>query len=138
MLLEVIEGAISILIFQALLMTLVVVYVSIPVAAVVFLGYQQIRKRKIGLPHHFQLFLFVALLFPMGEALIGSAAFDTQSVLATNASQIILGLSFLFTVAATVRAKGRRMFVFGVGFAFTVWTFWAMFVAGMSIANSWL
>jgi len=138
MLLEVIEGAISILIFQALLMTLVVVYVSIPVAVIIFLGYRQIRKRKIGLPHHFLLFLCAALVFPVGEALIGSAAFDTQSDLATNASQVILGMSFLFTVAATLRAKSRRLFVFGVGCAFTVWTFWAMFVAGMSIANSWL
>jgi hypothetical protein len=130
MLSEVIENAIWILIPQALLMTLVVVYVSIPVAAIVFLGYRQIRKEKMGLPHHFLLFLCAALVFPVGEALIGSAAFDTQSDLATNASQVILALSFLFTVAATLRAKGRRLFVFGGGCAFTVWTFWAMFVAG--------
>jgi uncharacterized membrane protein YhiD involved in acid resistance len=138
MILEVIEGAISILIFQALLMTLVVVYDSIPVAGLIVLGYLQIRKRKVGLPNHFLVFLFAALLFPVGEALIGSAAFDTQSDLATNASQVILGLSFLFTVATTIRAKGRRLFVFGVGCAFTIWTFWAMFVTQMSIANSWL
>ena len=135
MLLEVIERAYWILISQALLAALIIVPVSI---AIIFLGYAEIRKRKIGLPHHFLVFLFAAFLFPVAEALVGSAAFDTQSDLATNASQVILGLSFLFTVAATLRAKGRRLFVFGVGCTFTVWTFWAMFVTQMSIANSWL
>ena len=138
MLLEVIERAYWILISQALLATLVVVFVSIPVAVLILLGYLHIRKRKVGLPSHFLVFLFAALLFPVGEALIGSAAYDTQSDFASYASFSFFVLSVLFTVVATAKEKGRRLFVFGVGCAFTVWTFWAMFVAGMSIANSWL
>ena len=138
MLLEVIERAYWILIPQALLATLIIVPVSVSIAVIIFLGYAEIRKRKIGLPRYFLVFLFAALLFPVGEALIGAAAYDTQSVVASYASLAFLGLSFLFTVATTIRAKGRRLFVFGVGCAFTIWTFRAWFVTQMSIANSWL
>ena len=138
MLLDVIERAVWILISRALLATLIIVPVSISIAVMIFLGYAEIRKRKIGLPHHFLVFLFAALLFPVVVALIGAAAYDTHSVVASYASLAFLGLSFLFTVVATVKEKGRRLFVFGVGCAFTVWTFWAWFVAGMAIANSWL
>jgi len=138
MLLDVIARAYWILISQALLATLVVLFVSIPLAVLIFLGYAQIRKRKIGLPHYFLAFLFAALLFPVVEALIGAAAYDTQSVVADYASLAFLGLFVLFTSVATVKEKGRRLFVFGVGSAFTVWAFWAMFVTQMSIANSWL
>jgi hypothetical protein len=138
MLLEVIERALGYLIAQALLMTFGVVLISFPALVLILLGYVQIRSRKIGLPHHFLVFLLAAFLFPVGEALIGSAAYDTQSEVATNVSLLLLGLSFLFTVATTVTAKGRRLFVFGIGCAFTIWTFWARFVAQMSIANSWL
>ena len=138
MLLEVIERAYWILISQALLATLVVVFVSLPVAVLILFGYVQIRRRRIGLPHHFLVFLFAALLFPVAEALIGAAGFDTQSAVASYASLVFFVLSFLFTVVATVKGKSRRLFVFGVGYAFTVWTFWAMCVAQMSIYNSWL
>jgi hypothetical protein len=138
MLLEVIERAYWILISQALLATLVVVFISLPVAVLILSGYVQIRRRRIGLPRHFLVFLFAALLFPVGEALIGAAAYDTQSDLAGYASLSFFVLSFLFTVVATVKEKGRRLFVFGVACTFTVWAFWAMCVAQMSIANSWL
>ena len=138
MLLEVIERAYWILISQALLATLIIVPVSVSIAVIIFLGYAEIRKRKIGLPRYFLVFLFAALLFPVGEALIGAAAYDTQSVVATNVGLVLLGLSILFTVVATVREKGRRLFVFGTGCVFIHWTFWAWFVAGMAIANSWL
>jgi len=138
MLLEVIERAYWILISQALLATLIIVPVSISIAVIIFLGYAEIRKRKIGLPHHFLVFLFAALLFPLGEALIGSAAYDTHSVLANYASLLFFVLSIILTVVATVKEKGRRSFVFGVSCAFAVWTFWAMLVAQMAIANSWL
>jgi hypothetical protein len=138
MLLEVIEGAYWILISQALLATLVIVQVSIPIAVMTFLGYAEIRKRKTGLPDHFLLFLFAALLFPVGEALIGSAAYDTQSVVAGYASLLFFVLSILLTIVATVREKDRRLFVCGICCAFILWTFWAMIVAQMSIANSWL
>ena len=138
MLLEVIERAYWILISQALLATLVVVFVSLPVAVLILSGYVQIRRRRIGLPHHFLVFLFAALLFPVGEALIGAAAYDTQSDLASYASFSFFVLSSLFTVVATFKEKGRRLFVFGVACTFTVWAFWAMCVAQMSIANSWL
>jgi hypothetical protein len=70
--------------------------------------------------------------------LIGSAAYDTQSILAGDASLVFFGLSLLLTVVATVKEKGRRSFVFGVSCAFAVWTFWAMLVAQMAISNSWL
>jgi len=127
-----------ILISQALLATLVVVFVSLPVAVLILFGYVQIRKRQIGLPHHFLVFLSAALLFPVAEALIGAAAFDTQSAVASYASLVFLVLSFFFTVVATIKEKGRRLFVFGVACMFTVWTFWAWFTTQMSIANSWL
>jgi len=138
MLLEVIERAYWILISQALLATLIMVPVSTSIAVIIFLGYAEIRKRKIGLSYHFLVFLFAAFLFPVAEALIGAAAYDTQSDLASYASFSFFVLSFLFTAVATVKEKGRRLFVFGVGSAFTIWTFWAWFVAQMSIANSWL
>ncbi len=138
MLLEVIERAYSILIPQALLATLVIVQVSIPIAVLIPLGHAQIRKRKIGLPRHSLVFLFAALLFPVGEALIGSAGYNTESIVANYASLLFFVLSILLTVVATVKEKGRRLFVFGVNSAFTVWTFWAMLVAEMAIANSWL
>jgi hypothetical protein len=138
MLLSLVAIAYWILILVALPASVGTIFISIPIAVIIFLGYRQIRKRKIGLPNRFLGFLFAALLFPVGVALIGSAAYDTHSEVATNASLLLLGLSFLFTVAATVRAKGRRLFVFGVGCAFTLWTFWAWFMAGMAIANSWL
>ena len=138
MLLEVIERAYWILIPQALLATLIIVPVSISIVVMIFLGYAEICKRKIGLPHHFLVFLFAALLFPVGVALIGAAAYDTQSIVASNASNALLGLSFLFTIFATFTEKGRRLFVFGIGCAFTLWTFWATFFAGMAIDNSWL
>ncbi len=114
------------------------VFVSLPVAVLILFGYVQIRRRRIGLPHHFLVFLFAALLFPVAEALIGAAGFDTQSAVASYASLVFLVLSFFFTVVATVKEKERRLFVFGVAFTFTVWAFWAMCVAQMSIANSWL
>jgi hypothetical protein len=60
------------------------------------------------LPHHFLVFLFAALLFPVAEALIGAAAYDTQSAVASYASLVFLLLSFLFTVVATIKEKGRR------------------------------
>ncbi len=138
MLLEVIERAYWILISQALLATLIIVPVSVSIAVIIFLGYAEIRKRKIGLPRYFLVFLFAALLFPVGEALIGAAAYDTQSDLASYASFSFFVLSSLFTVVATFKEKGRRLFVFGVACTFTVWAFWAMCVAQMSIANSWL
>ena len=138
MLLEVIERAYWILIPQALLATLVVVFVSLPVAVLILFGYVQIRRRRIGLPHHFLAFLFAALLFPVVESLIGAAAYDTQSDLASYASLSFFVLSFLFTVVATIKEKGRRLFVFGVACTFTVWAFWAMCVTQMSITNSWL
>lgn len=102
MLLEVIERAYWILISQALLATLVVVFISLPVAVLILSGYVQIRRRKIGLPHHFLVFLFAALLFPVGEALIGAAAYDTQSDLADYASLSFFVLSFLFRTCATI------------------------------------
>jgi len=58
-----------------------------------------------------------------------AAAYDTHSVVANYASLVFFVLSILLTVVATVREKGRRLFVFGVGCAFTVWTFWTMLVA---------
>ena len=96
------------------------------------------HKRKIGLPKRFLSFLLAALSFPVGVALIGAAAYATQSIVASNASNALLGLSFLFTIFATFTEKGRRLFVFGIGCAFTLWTFWATFFAGMAIDNSWL
>jgi len=138
MLLEVIERAYWILISQALLATLIIVPVSISIAVIIFLGYAEIRKRKIGLPRYFLVFLFTALLFPVGEALIGAAAYDTHSVVANYASLLFFVLSIILTVVATVKEKGRRSFVFGVSCTFAVWTFWAMCVAQMAIANTWL
>ena len=107
MLLEVIERAYWILISQALLATLIIVQVSIPIAVIIFLGYAEIRKRKIGLPRYFLVFLFTALLFPVEEALIGAAAYDTHSAVANYASLLFFVLSIILTVVATVKEKGR-------------------------------
>ena len=122
MLLEVIARATWILISQALLVILNVALISFPAPVLILLGYVQIRRRKIGLPKRFLSFLFVALLFPVAEALIGAAAYDTQSVVASDVSLVFLGLSFLFTIFATVTEKGRRLFVFGVACMFTIWS----------------
>jgi hypothetical protein len=138
MLLSLVAIAYWILILVALPASVGTIFISIPIAVIIFLGYRQIRKRKIGLPNRILGFMFAALLFPVGVALIGSAAYDTQSVVASDVSLAFLGLSFVFTIFAAITEKGRRLFVFGVGCAFMLWTFWAWFMAGMAIANSWL
>ena len=138
MLLNFIGLAYWILILVALPMSVGTIFISVPIAALIFFGYAQIRKRKVGLPKGFLSFLLAASLFPVAEALIGAAAYDTQSVVASNVGLVLFGLSILFTVVATAREKGRRLFVFGTGCVFIHWTFWTWFLAQMPIANSWI
>jgi hypothetical protein len=123
---------------ETLLLSLATVFISVPLAVIILLGYLRMYKRKIELPKRFLSFLFAALLFPVGEALIGSAAYDTQSAIARNTSLLLFGLSIVFALVATVTKKGRRLFIFGISCAFVLWTFWATFFAGMAIDNSWL
>ena len=137
MLLDVIARAYWILL-QAFLTSLVTIFISVPIAVLIVLGYAQMRKRKIGLPRGFLSFLFATLLFPMSEALIGAACYDTQDVVASNVSILLFGLSILFTVAATFTEKGRRLFVFGIGCSAILWTLWAILPVQMMIYNSWL
>ena len=134
---DVIAGAIGYFL-QTLLLSLVTIFISIPLALIILVGYLQMRKRKIRFSKQFLIFLCAALIFPTGEALLGAACYDTHSEVATNASSLLFGLSFLLTVAATVKESGRRLLVFGIGCAFVHWTFWAWLMTQMSIANSWL
>ena len=89
-------------------------------------------------PRRFYLYLFLGILFPFTQALIGALFYDTNSVTAGKIAMTIFLFQLLLTLSGVVVEKNRRLFTFSTGYFFLIWSVFTGFVAGMAISNTWL
>ena len=123
---------------QALTSLIMIPFVSLPIGILFFFGIKQILKQAPVFPVRFITYIFVAFLFPLIISLLGVLFHDTSNSIM---GWVIDGLLFLLLLISGLfiyKEKDRRIFMFALGLFFTAWSFFAGFIAGMSILNDWL
>jgi hypothetical protein len=136
---DMLKGVYWIAIDQALFGTLIS-FPIISIGLLVFLvfGAREAYKQSPIFPDRFFLYVGAATVFPFIIALLGTIYFDTQDYFVSYVQLGLLGLLLVLTAYVIYREKGRRITASSLGACFLLWTFWATFVASMSVFNDWL
>ena len=94
------------------------------------------KKRKLSQKIVYPILYFLALPFVI--ALLGGLFYNTKSSILQF---FILGLylaGIIYFIYLLIKMKHYRLFLFSIIGLLLFFTFWVMFVAGMSIANDWI
>ena len=112
--------------------------VNIPILILLGVGICHARKTGNIFPKRFFAYIGIAFLFPLSSAILGALFYDTQAD-----SLSLISLVFLLALVCLIGwqmyiEKGRRFLLLGIGAIFVVWDAITLFVAAMSISNTWL
>ncbi len=100
-------------------------------------GYLLIKGKDIR-PQYNSYEIGYAIGTPIFISVIGSAFYDTLSIIASSSVLIILTAYFGFLIFKFYKGKRYRLFTLSAGGAILLLSLVLTFVAGMSIANDWI
>jgi hypothetical protein len=136
--LKILNGTIWILIEQGLSVFIVFPIVSVVIVGLLLPGIVQMFQQRPVVPMRFLLYLCIATLIPTVMALVGVIFWDTNNQVAQLITLFLFALNVLCIVAASIRERGRRVFIIAVGIFFFIWTLATSFIVSMAITNVWL